>query len=257
MIKRLNLRAAVAAVLMSGTFGLAWGGTLTDADGNVWTSSGATITAVTIEKTAMTIPDEIDGTAITAFNAAVFKGNARAVRVTIPATVTAIPAQAFQGCANLKAVTVLGEGLKSIGKNAFQNCPNLAAFTIPNSVTTIGQGVFSGCSALEEVTIGDGVTTLTGVEYGSPYNGLYSDTAGDTGLGGSYANGLFYNCTQNTGTIYNVTQVIDTFVYRAMTQLSNYGMATAAGLYQSVVGCILVIFSNWVVTKIDPDSSLF
>ena len=195
MIKRLNLRAAVAAVLMSGTFGLAWGGTLTDADGNVWTSSGATITAVTIEKTAMTIPDEIDGTAITAFNAAVFKGNARAVRVTIPATVTAIPAQAFQGCANLKEVTVLGEGLKSIGKNAFQNCPNLAAFTIPNSVTTLGQGVFSGCSALEEVTIGDGVTTLTGVEYGSPYNGLYSDSADDTGLGGSYANALFYNCT--------------------------------------------------------------
>lgn len=69
--------------------------------------------------------------------------------------------------------------------------------------------------------------------------------------------GLFYNCTQNTGAIYNVTQVIDTFVYRAMTQLSNYGMATAAGLYQSVVGCILVLLSNWIVTKIDADSALF
>jgi len=69
--------------------------------------------------------------------------------------------------------------------------------------------------------------------------------------------GLFYNCTQNTGALYDVSQVIDTFVYRAMTQLSNYGMATAAGFYQSIVGCILVIFSNWVVTKIDPESSLF
>ena len=42
-----------------------------------------------------------------------------------------------------------------------------------------------------------------------------------------------------------------------MTELSNYGMSTAAGLLQSVVGFILVMFSNWVVNKIEPDNALF
>ena len=69
--------------------------------------------------------------------------------------------------------------------------------------------------------------------------------------------GLFYVVTKNSGRIYDVTDVIDTYIYRGLTQLSNVGMSTAAGLYQSVVGFIMVLFANWVVTKIDPDSAMF
>ena len=54
-----------------------------------------------------------------------------------------------------------------------------------------------------------------------------------------------------------MTDVIDTYIYRALTSLSNVGMSTAAGLYQSVVGFVLVLFFNWVVTKIDADSAMF
>ena len=54
-----------------------------------------------------------------------------------------------------------------------------------------------------------------------------------------------------------MTDVIDTYIYRGLTQLSNVGMSTAAGLYQSVVGFVMVLFANWVVTKIDPDSAMF
>ncbi|RKW10865.1 MAG: sugar ABC transporter permease, partial [Catonella sp.] len=35
------------------------------------------------------------------------------------------------------------------------------------------------------------------------------------------------------------------------------GMASAAGLYQSIVGCILVVVSNLIVRRIDKESALF
>ena len=61
----------------------------------------------------------------------------------------------------------------------------------------------------------------------------------------------------NSGTILNTTNVIDTYVYRALLQLGNVGMASAAGVYQSLVGFVIVLMSNLLVKKIDPDSALF
>lgn len=69
--------------------------------------------------------------------------------------------------------------------------------------------------------------------------------------------GLFYTVTMNNGALYPVTDVIDTYVFRALTKMNNPGMATAAGLYQSIVGLILILISNKIVTKVDPDSALF
>ncbi|MGI6538448.1 MAG: ABC transporter permease [Caldicoprobacterales bacterium] len=69
--------------------------------------------------------------------------------------------------------------------------------------------------------------------------------------------GLFYLVPQNSGVLYPVTDVIDTYVYRAMTMLNNPGMAAAAGLYQSLVGFVLIITVNRIVSKIDPESALF
>lgn len=69
--------------------------------------------------------------------------------------------------------------------------------------------------------------------------------------------GLFYNVPMNQGTLYPVTDVIDTYIYRSLTYLSNVGMSTAAGLYQSIVGFILVLIVNRAITKIDPDSAMF
>jgi putative aldouronate transport system permease protein len=69
--------------------------------------------------------------------------------------------------------------------------------------------------------------------------------------------GLFYTVPRNTGMIYRVTDVIDTYIYRALTNMNNVGMSTAAGLYQSVVGFILVLAVNAAVNRIDPDSAMF
>ena len=69
--------------------------------------------------------------------------------------------------------------------------------------------------------------------------------------------GLFYIVTRDTPALYSTTDVIDTFVYRALRQLGDVSMAAAAGFMQSVIGFVLVLVSNMVVRKIDPDKSLF
>lgn len=69
--------------------------------------------------------------------------------------------------------------------------------------------------------------------------------------------GLFYNVPMNTGTLIPTTQVIDTFVYRALIGMGDIGMSSAAALYQSLVGFTLVLISNYIIKKIDADSAMF
>lgn len=69
--------------------------------------------------------------------------------------------------------------------------------------------------------------------------------------------GLFYQLPRDSGALYSVTNVIDTFVYRGLMTLGDIGMSTAAGLYQSFVGLVLVLMTNYIVRKIDEESALF
>ncbi|WP_337102230.1 ABC transporter permease [Paenibacillus sp. YIM B09110] len=69
--------------------------------------------------------------------------------------------------------------------------------------------------------------------------------------------GLFYQVTMNSGALYSTTNVIDTYVYRGLMGLGDIGMSAAAGLYQSIVGFVLVIASNYLVRKINKDNALF
>ena len=69
--------------------------------------------------------------------------------------------------------------------------------------------------------------------------------------------GLFYQVPMNSGPLFNVTQTIDTYVYRGLMELNNIGMSAAAGFYQSIVGFVLVIIANTIVRKVDADNALF
>jgi putative aldouronate transport system permease protein len=69
--------------------------------------------------------------------------------------------------------------------------------------------------------------------------------------------GLFYQVPMNQGMLYDVTNTIDTYVYRALMNLGNIGMSSAAGFYQSVVGFICILTANGIVRKMEPSSSLF
>lgn len=69
--------------------------------------------------------------------------------------------------------------------------------------------------------------------------------------------GLFYQVTLNAGALYQTTSVIDTYVYNSFLVTGNIGMSSAAGLYQSVVGLLLVLGSNLVVRRISKENALF
>lgn len=69
--------------------------------------------------------------------------------------------------------------------------------------------------------------------------------------------GLFYQIPHNAGALYSVTNVIDVYVYNGLTKSGDIGMTAAAGLYQSVVGLILVLISNIFARRIDKNAALF
>jgi putative aldouronate transport system permease protein len=70
--------------------------------------------------------------------------------------------------------------------------------------------------------------------------------------------GLFYQVPGITsGMLFSVTQTIDTYVYRGLMELGNVGMSSAAGLFQSVIGFILVVLANFIVRKKDAENALF
>ncbi|SDO22744.1 putative aldouronate transport system permease protein [Paenibacillus sp. yr247] len=69
--------------------------------------------------------------------------------------------------------------------------------------------------------------------------------------------GLFYFIPNDTSFLYSSTDVIDTYVYRSLRVVGDVGMSTAIGLYQSVVGFILVLLSNWIIKKMNSDNALW
>lgn len=69
--------------------------------------------------------------------------------------------------------------------------------------------------------------------------------------------GLFYSVPMNSGLLYETTDVIDTYIFRALKDVGDIGMSSAIGLFQSVVGLITVVVTNTIVSKLDSDSALF
>jgi putative aldouronate transport system permease protein len=69
--------------------------------------------------------------------------------------------------------------------------------------------------------------------------------------------GLFYQVPMNSSALMNVTNTIDTYVYRGIKSVGTLGMASAAGFYQSVIGFVLVLIANALVRKVDKDSAIF
>ncbi len=69
--------------------------------------------------------------------------------------------------------------------------------------------------------------------------------------------GLFYQLTQGaSGSIFNTTATIDTFVFNNLQSNMPVGMTSAATFFQSVACCITILLANWIVKKIDEDSAI-
>ena len=69
--------------------------------------------------------------------------------------------------------------------------------------------------------------------------------------------GLFYQVPRNVGLLYSTTDVIDTYIFRTMRVLGDFGLSGAVSFLQSIVGMTVVLFTNWVAKKIDPSRGLF
>ena len=69
---------------------------------------------------------------------------------------------------------------------------------------------------------------------------------------------LFYQMVGRNGLLYNLTDIFDTYVYRiTTTQPLSIGPGTAAGLFQSVFGFILIVVVNWLVKRKNSEYALF
>ncbi|MBP3901949.1 MAG: sugar ABC transporter permease [Blautia sp.] len=69
--------------------------------------------------------------------------------------------------------------------------------------------------------------------------------------------GLFYQVPLNAGALMDVTNTIDTYVYRALMVNNNISTASAASTYQAVVGFVLVLVVNMIVRKVDRENAMF
>lgn len=69
--------------------------------------------------------------------------------------------------------------------------------------------------------------------------------------------GLFYQVPRNSGALYETTQTIDVYVYNALMKNSDYGMSSAASVFQSIVGFVLVLSTNYIARRTNRDSALF
>ena len=63
--------------------------------------------------------------------------------------------------------------------------------------------------------------------------------------------------TGNSGALYPVTNVIDTYIFNGLKSQANLGMTTAAGMFQSVVGFVFLLIANQIVNRIDPENAMF
>lgn len=69
--------------------------------------------------------------------------------------------------------------------------------------------------------------------------------------------GMFYQVPLNSGLLVSTTQTVDTYVYRALLELNNIGMSSAASVFQAILGFVLVMLSNALVRIVDPENALF
>jgi putative aldouronate transport system permease protein len=69
--------------------------------------------------------------------------------------------------------------------------------------------------------------------------------------------GMIYGIVQDNAMLFSSTDVIDTYVYRMLRSMSDYGMAAAVGLLQSLFGLIFVYSANRIARKLEPGSAIF
>ncbi|MBE5807275.1 MAG: leucine-rich repeat domain-containing protein [Clostridiales bacterium] len=112
----------------------------------------AEITGYSGEDEVLTIPDEIDGNAVTKIGERAFVACNSLASITISDNIVSIGERAFAGCDSLTSVTI-PDSVTLIEGWAFANCDNLTMVTIPDGVETIGRNPFVDCDRLNSIKV--------------------------------------------------------------------------------------------------------
>lgn len=69
--------------------------------------------------------------------------------------------------------------------------------------------------------------------------------------------GLFYQVTQRVpNALYETVSTFDTYIYNALQSNVSIGRTAAASLFQSAACCVTILLANYIVSKIDAESTL-
>lgn len=68
--------------------------------------------------------------------------------------------------------------------------------------------------------------------------------------------GLFYQVPKGSASLFNVTETLDVYIYRALSNSMDIARPSAAAFVQSVAGCVTILLSNWIVRNVDEDSAI-
>ncbi|QGQ98303.1 sugar ABC transporter permease [Paenibacillus psychroresistens] len=68
---------------------------------------------------------------------------------------------------------------------------------------------------------------------------------------------MFYQLVGENGLLLDKTDIIDTLVFRSLVSLNDFGMASAAGFYQSILSFVAIFGVNYLVKRFNSDYALF
>lgn len=185
--------------------------------------------------TIVNVPATIDAYQVVDFGE-IFR-NSNLTQITIPASVKAICAHAFNSCASLTSVTFAENSqLQSIGASAFFYCNNLVSIALPASVQSIGEYAFSDCSKLERITIPASVITIGNAAF-SLCSGLVDITFAEGSQLQSIGDGAFEMCEAlKSITIPASVTSIGLSAFEGCSNLATITVAQGNAAYQSIDG---------------------
>ena len=79
-----------------------------------------------------------------------------------------------------------------------------------------------------------------------------------TSLGSIFSSGMtpFYQLTFNSGVLYDTTLVLGVYTYNGLRD-SSFSYTAAIGLIQSVIHLVMMVGTNSIIKRVDPDKALF
>ena len=160
--------------------------------------------------------------------------------------------------------------LEAFGKNPIDVYTNIKAWPIILSIVHVWKGIGMGSlmhyaslmgidAELYEAAELDGATRFQKMWHISiphlvPLVCIFTILNAGTLINGSFD--LFYVIPRNTTILYETTDILNTYVYRALAE-GSYSMGATVGLVQGIVGMVLVVTANLIVKKISPENSMF